>query len=264
MSGLIDDEMTPTIHYVIFRKCTPSWIMPENTLGSINLTYIIEGAAQYTINTETFDVVQGDLLVLPKGSVRKAVIFPDRLMHCFSVDFTLRNSRNHELPPPLPLKTSLGRHENIIHLFHELSFAWASKQPGYIMKSKGLFLQILHRFLEIIVYKTGPNTGDYRISRVINFITAHYSEHITVKMMAEMVNLNPTYFGVLFRQTMGISFNQYLINTRVTNAENMLGSGEYKVGDVAEACGFTDISHFYKQFKQLKGFPPSHCLPKKF
>jgi AraC-like DNA-binding protein len=50
----------------------------------------------------------------------------------------------------------------------------------------------------------------------------------------------------------------------VTNAEHMLSSGEYKVVDVADACGFTDVSHFYKQFKQLKGFPPSHCMPKKF
>jgi AraC-like DNA-binding protein len=264
MSGQIDEDMNPVIHYVIFRKCTPAWIMPEQTLESINLTYVIEGAACYTINTETFDLEKGDLLVLPKGRIRKAVTFHDRLMHCFSVDFSLRNSRNQEILPPLPVKTALGRHEDIIHLFHELSFTWASKQPGYIMKSRGLFLQIFHRFLEIIVYKTGPYTGDYRISRVINFITAHYSEHITVKMMAEMVNLNPTYFGVLFRQTMGISFNKYLINTRVTNAEHMLSSGEYKVVDVADTCGFTDVSHFYKQFKHLKGFPPSHCMPKKF
>jgi len=264
MSGQIDEEMTPSIRYVIFRKCTPAWVIPEHTLEGINMTYIIEGAARYTINNESIDVEQGDLLVLPRGSVRKAITFNDRLMHCFSVDFILKNARGQELAPPLPMKTSLGRHEDIIHFFHELSFTWASKQPGYIMKSKGLFLQILHRFLEIIVYKTGPYTGDYRISRVINFITAHYSEHITVKMMADMVNLNPTYFGVLFKQTMGMGLNRYLINTRVTNAEHMLSSGEYKVVDVAESCGFTDVSHFYKQFKQIKGFPPSHCMPKKF
>ena len=264
MSGLIDDEMTPSIRYVIFRKCTPAWTMPENTLEGINLTYIIDGAAQYTVNAETFDVEQGDLLVLPKGSVRKAVTFEDRLMHCFSVDFILKNSRNIELPSPFPIKTSIGCHESIIHLFHELSFSWANKQSGYMIKSKGFLLLILHRFLEIIVYKTAPYTGDYRISRVINFITSHYSEHISVKMMAEMVSLNPTYFGVLFRQTMGMSLNKYLVHTRVMNAENMLSSGEYKVGDVAEACGFADVSHFYKQFKQVKGFPPSHCMPKKF
>ena len=82
--------------------------------------------------------------------------------------------------------------------------------------------------------------------------------------MAEMIGLNPTYFGILFKKTMGMGFNRYLIQTRVRNAENMLSSGEYKVGNVAEACGFSDVSHFYKQFKEVKGFPPSHSLPKKF
>jgi len=264
MAVTIDDEMTPTISYAVFRKCAPSWTISDNTPESINLTYVIEGAARYTVNNETIDIEQGDLLVLPKDSSRMAVTFNDRLMHCFSVDFLLKNSSNMELPPPLPVKTIIGRHENLIHMFHELSFSWASKQPGYIIKSKGLFLQILHRLLEITVYKTGPYTGDYRISRVINYITANYQEHITVKIMAEMVRLNPTYFGVLFKQTMGMSLNRYLIQTRVMNAEQMLNTGGYKVGDVSAACGFTDVSHFYKLFKRLKGFPPSRCMPKKF
>jgi AraC-like DNA-binding protein len=260
----INDNMLPLVGHVIFKKCTPSWKMAENTIGGINLTYVIQGAARYTVDGKTIDLEQGDLLVLPIGSVRKAITFPDRPMQCFSVDFKLKTLGNKELPPPLPFKSHPGRHEDIIHLFHELSYTWVNKQPGYNIKSKSLFLQILHRFLEIIIYKTSSYTGDHRISKVISFIAAHYSEHVTVKMMAETVNLNPVYFGVLFKQIMGMSFNQYLTHTRVTNAEHMLTFGEYKAGDVAETCGFTDVSHFYKQFKQFKGFPPSHSMPKKF
>ena len=264
MSITVDEEIIPDIQHIIFRKCTPAWEIPEHEMGSCNLTYLIQGEAKYTINGETIDVEQGSLLVLPRGSVRRGITFPERLMHCFSVDFHLRNTKNQELPPPFPLISAPGRHEDIIHLFHELSFSWLDRQPGYIIKCNGLFLQIIHRFLELVIYKTDSYTGDFRITKVIRFMAAHYSEHITVKMMAEMVGLNPTYFGVLFRQTMGMSFNRYLIQTRVKNAENILITGEYKVGDVAEACGFTDVSHFYKQFKLIKGFPPSHSLPKKF
>jgi AraC-like DNA-binding protein len=259
-----NDDMLPFIGYIIFRKCAPSWEMAENTLGGINLTYVIQGAARYTVDGKTIDLKEGDLLVLPEGSVRRAITFPDRLMQCFSVDFKLKTINNMELPPPLPVKSHPGRHEDIIHLFHELSFTHANKQPGYNIRSNGLFLQILHRFMEIIIYKTSSYTGDHRISKVTGFIKAHYSEHITIKMMADLVHLNPAYFGILFRRTVGKSFNQYLLNTRVTHAEYMLNSGEYKVIDVAEQCGFTDISHFNKQFKMLKGFPPSHCMPKKF
>jgi len=145
-----------------------------------------------------------------------------------------------------------------------LSFAWLNKQPGYIIKSRGLFLQILHRFLELIIFKIDSSAGDSRITRAIRYVAAHYSERISVKMMAEMSGLNPTYFGFLFRQETGISFNRYLKQVRVQNAADMLASGEYKVSDIAEACGFTDVSHFYKQFKLIKGFPPSYSMPKKF
>jgi AraC-like DNA-binding protein len=264
MSVLINDDMLPFIGYIIFRKCTPAWKMTENTLGGINLTYVIQGAARYTVDGDEIELQQGDLLVLPEGCVRSAITFPDCLMQCFSVDFKLKTINNQELPPPLPFKSRPGRHEDIIHLFHELSSTHVNKQPGYNIRSNGLFLQILHRFLEIVIYKTSSYTGDHRISKVTSFINAHYSEHITVRMMAEMVYLNPTYFGVLFQRTMGKSFNQYLIHTRITHAEYMLKMGGYKVSDVAEACGFTDVSHFNKQFKLIKGFPPSHCMPKKF
>ena len=81
--------------------------------------------------------------------------------------------------------------------------------------------------------------------------------------MADSIGLHPTYFGILFEKTMGMSFNNYLTQTRVKNAENLLISGEYSVNDVAEACGFADVSHFYKHFKLAKGFPPSNCMPKK-
>jgi AraC-like DNA-binding protein len=264
MPVAVDEDLVPTIRHVVFRKCTIGWEMPEERLDSYNLSYIVHGEARYTINGKPVNLAPGNLLVLPKGSIRKGITFSDRLMHCFSVDFDLRNSKNQDITLPFPKCSMPGRHEDIIHMFHELSFSWLNHQPGYLIKSRGLYLQIIHRFLELLVFKDETGTVDSRIAKVVRYIAAHYSEHITVKMMAKMAGLNSAYFGILFRQEMGFSLNRYLIQTRIKNAETMLSSGEYKVGNIAEACGFIDMSHFYKQFKLIKGFPPSHSLPKKF
>ncbi|MCL2271108.1 MAG: helix-turn-helix domain-containing protein [Treponema sp.] len=264
MSVAVDDDIFPDIRYVVFRKCTPAWEIPEYETDAHNLTYLVQGEARYTINGKPVDAGQGSLIVVPRGSFRRGITFPDRLMHCFSVDFNLRNSKTLDAALPFPLCSQPGRHEDIIHMFHDLSFSWLNRQSGYMIKSRGLFLQILHRFLELVIYKDDAGAGDSRITKVIRYLAAHYSERITVKMMAKMVGLNSTYFGLLFRREMGVSLNRYLIQIRVKNAENMLSSGEYKVGNIAEACGFIDMSHFYKQFKLIKGFPPSHSLPKKF
>jgi AraC-like DNA-binding protein len=43
----------------------------------------------------------------------------------------------------------------------------------------------------------------------------------------------------------------------------MLHNGEFTVQDAAEITGFSDTFYFYKKFKAVMGFPPSHCIPKK-
>ena len=264
MPAGIDDDAILDIRHVVFRKCTPVWVMPEHMLENINMTYLIQGDARYTVDDKVVEVTRGDLLVFPRGSVRRAITFHDRLMHCFSVDFTLRSGKKGELFSPFPAMSSPGLQKNIIHWFYELAFSWIDRHPGYVIKCKGLFFQILHRFMELLVYNERAFAGDFRITKVIRYIAKNYSERLTVKSMADLVSLNPGYFGELFQRTTGTSFNRYLTQIRIKSAEGMLVSGEYTVGDVAEACGFTDTSHFYKQFKLVKGFPPSQYLPKSF
>lgn len=254
-------DFIPHIEYLVFRQCTTQWRMYEHTLPSCDLTYVIKGEARYTINGVGYDLSAGDLLCLPTGSVRAGVTYPDRLMHCFSINFQLRNISGGVSQLPFPIVSHVGYKEDIIHLFHELSFVWLNK-PLSRLESRGMFLLILQRFFELIVYNTDISVEDPRIKKAIRYIAAHFSEKIQVKEMASAVKLKPAYFGALFKREAGMKPNEYLIRTRINNARNMLASGEYTVGDVAEACGFVDSAHFYKHFKSLMGFPPSHCIPK--
>jgi YesN/AraC family two-component response regulator len=104
--------------------------------------------------------------------------------------------------------------------------------------------------------------GDYRIGKVTRYIALHYADKLTVKNLARQVRLDLDYFGHLFKRETGMTVHQYINKVRIRNAENMLKSGNYKVQEVAEHCGFSDVFHFYKSFKALRGFPPSRCIPK--
>jgi AraC-like DNA-binding protein len=43
----------------------------------------------------------------------------------------------------------------------------------------------------------------------------------------------------------------------------MLKNGEFTVQEAADIAGFSDSIYFYKKFKSVMGFPPSHCIPKR-
>ena len=264
MSAAIDEDIIPVIQDIVFRKCALSWELPACKIEGWNLTYVIQGEARYIVDSQTLDLTKGSLLAIPPESTCRATASSSQSMHCFMADFGLRGSAGQSAALPFPLHSQPGRHEDIVRMLHDAVFTWQGSQSGRIIKTRGIFLQVLHRFMELVVIPSEPSTGDTRITRAVRYLATNYSKPVTVRMMAEMAGLTPTYFGILFQKAMGVSFNRYLIQLRVKNAEQMLASGTWKVSSVAEACGFTDVSHFYKQFKAVKGYPPSHSLPKKF
>lgn len=262
MSVEINDCLVPDIGYLIYRKCTPTWEIAENEISFCDITYVIEGKGIYIINGVQYEVKRGDLLCIPRGSIRKARCIVDDLMNVYSINFNLYKMNGDQADLPLPLLTHIGIRSDLIGLFHELSNAWVRKETGYRIKTSGLLLVIIHRLYELILLKKDPTSIDYRVKKAISYISENYASHITVNKLANLVGLNTVYFGALFKDETGMLVNQYLAQTRINHAKDMLQNGECNVTEAAERCGYKDLSHFRRQFKMIKGYSPSHCLRK--
>lgn len=260
MTVEINDFLVPDIGYLIYRKCTPTWEIIENEISFCDITYVIEGKGIYIINGVPYEVKRGDLLCIPRGSIRKAQCIVDDLMSLYSANFTLYEMNSQLADLPLPLLTHIGIKSDLVGLFRELSNAWVRKETGYHTKTRGLLLVIIHRLYELILLKKDSTSTDYRVKKAINYISENYASEVSVNELANLVGLNKVYFGALFKSEMGILANQYLVQTRINHAEDMLQNGECNVSEAAERCGYKDLSHFRKQFKMIKGYSPSRCL----
>jgi AraC-like DNA-binding protein len=267
LSPEIETLVVPYITYANYRECTRDWFMPRQALpsGVWDLTYVVAGNALYMINGIKYEVGGGDLLCMPAGCMRSSATHYDNPMRCFSVNFELKNLRGEYGSLPFPIVSHIGYKKNIERTFRELIFTWRDKQPGYIIKSAGLFLLIASEFMEqgAKLGVAGGGGDDYRIKKVIDYIESHYAEKLTVKEMSGMVGLNSAYFGELFKQETGCTMNRYVMRLRIRKAEQMLRSGEYQVKDAAKYCGYPDIHYFYKHFKMIVGISPSQSIPKR-
>ena len=70
------------------------------------------------------------------------------------------------------------------------------------------------------------------------------------------MHLSPDYFATLFRQTVGESFNAYLMRIRIEESKLLLLSTNDSLTDIAIATGFPDQSYFCKVFKKHIGISP--------
>jgi AraC-like DNA-binding protein len=74
---------------------------------------------------------------------------------------------------------------------------------------------------------------------------------------AEM-HMSYTNFRRLFRKVTGSSPHEYLLTCRMRWASRELLRRDVQVKQIADECGFDDVSSFSRLFKKKLGVPPSH------
>lgn len=100
--------------------------------------------------------------------------------------------------------------------------------------------------------KSGRGKYAY-VTKALDYIARHYMEDITMATVANYVSMNYTWFSEKFKEQTGINFNDYLKRFRMDQAKRLLETGTYKVYEVAEKCGFKDVKHFMKSFREMNG-----------
>ncbi|NOU96385.1 helix-turn-helix domain-containing protein [Paenibacillus sp. LMG 31456] len=75
--------------------------------------------------------------------------------------------------------------------------------------------------------------------------------------VANHVNVSPGYLGTMFKKVGNRLFTDYLLETRMKAALNLLSREDYKSYEIAEKVGFSNPQYFSVCFKKYTGVSPS-------
>lgn len=95
-----------------------------------------------------------------------------------------------------------------------------------------------------------------KLRLVTEYMQAHLADEILLSEIARMVDLSPSHFITLFRQTTGKAPHQYLMARRVERAEGLLKQTNASLAEVALQSGFTDQSHLTRMMRRYTGLTP--------
>ena len=94
-----------------------------------------------------------------------------------------------------------------------------------------------------------------QLNRIIEYIRNNLDKNLGLNELANLLHISPHYFCYLFKQSMKMSPHQYVIQTRVDRAKELLLMG-YTIAQVALMVGFANQSHLNRHFKKLIGITP--------
>lgn len=95
------------------------------------------------------------------------------------------------------------------------------------------------------------------IKQVLNHISNHYQESLSLKTLGSLFNINPVYLGQLFQKETGELFSNYINKFKIEKAKQMLLNTNLSNIKIARNAGFSNINYFYKKFKKHVGISPS-------
>ena len=255
----------PQLGYFNFRRGGPDWKFASQFINFHDLSYVIYGEMQLLDENgdEITHVKAGDLLYLPPGSFRASRPQSERI-EIYAMNFLLDNT-GYPQPEKLPFGkvTSIGIRPELIMLYRALYQIWLQRPQGYQLMARAYCELIIGKLLEIAYYHNPLQSADLRIQQLIQYITEHYAEPLTLNELAEMLHLSPVYLSTLFHRDMGVPLKKYINQIRVNHAENLLLYKVCNVAEAAEACGFSDAAYFSRTFTKLKGYNPRDIVSRK-
>ncbi len=239
---------------------------------------LLNGNIRYQIDSASFTILPGDLLLigpnqlhrplftqtdkpyerivlwLSRSFVEKLSTPESDLTACFSAQRLSANRLSQE------------QRESITHQLFSLLNATNAEQFGRDVLCRSLVTSLLVTLNRALAGRERalPRT-DIRVSVLVktvsSYLDAHLSEPISLDELSQTVFLSKYYLERVFRRETGVSIYQMLLQKRMILARNLMRDG-ISLTQVAQKCGFSEYSGFYKAFKNEYGISPREYAAK--
>ena len=121
-----------------------------------------------------------------------------------------------------------------------------------------LAVHILRRHAHVLFREPDGSDGlTFRQERAVrDYVDAHLGENITLDDLAGSVALSRFHFARMFRQAMGTSPHEFVLQQRLARARALLSRTDAPLLGIAASCGFADQSHMNRVFRKRVGQTP--------
>ena len=126
--------------------------------------------------------------------------------------------------------------------------------------------ETIHQLFQIILRHVLQDRNNqisynpYRFQLQKQRMSMQASPHIDYKAasMAKQLSISLSYYEHLYKTVFGISFRSDLINMRIDYAKELMQNTSLTIEQIAQACGYSNEVHFYRQFLSKTGTTPGN------
>lgn len=128
--------------------------------------------------------------------------------------------------------------------------------PFHLIGHLYLFFDFMLRSITPEHTTNGKKLSNYYIREAITYIEQNFHNDISVEDIASVCGLNRSYFGKIFRESIGKTPQEFLLTYRMIKATELLKLTNLSIEDIGKAVGYENPFHFSRAFKNIYNVSP--------
>jgi AraC-like DNA-binding protein len=196
-----------------------------------------------------------------KGKLNQIDIIPASVMNQGTEERltdSLRNRKNYLIILNTLLRKAAEYGEVHPYHIHILSSVFAQKIEELFSVESSIELQkeMILKYC-LLVKEHSLKKYSSLIGKVITLISYDLSADLSLKHIAELMNVNASYLSAAFKKECGETLTEYVNRKRIEMATFILSHSNKQIQTIAEECGILDANYFIKLFKKQYGMTPT-------
>lgn len=236
----------------------------------LELVLIKHGRCTFNIDLKSYDVMEGDILILNPYILHCCKQYKNEYCEAYALVLNMSMlDTNHDscsikfINPimensivfPYVIKPNTPGYQQLKEYLTNSITTYTEKKKGFELELKSYLYLFLHTLfthipVEIPDTVTVDDAVTDKIKVILQYIKENYSEPITVKDLAELLNFSEYHFMRFFKKNLGVTCIEYINNYRLNISAAKLCTTNLSVMEIALDCGFNNISYFNKLFKE--------------
>lgn len=250
--------------------------VPLHWQDDFELIYIKKGRGIVSVDFTDYPVFAGDLLPIMPGQLHSInryenesmeyenIMISPKLFEGAKADSTMEDFitpiLDGRIAIPHVFSSSDAKYKTFLDPIDKIDEIRRTMPKGHELYLKGQLYLFFFMLYSTYKKESAPSSAKkslQRMKQILKFVELNYSEKICIATVSDEVGLSESHFMKYFKETMGVSFIEYLKSYRLKMAARLLKCSDDSILAVAESVGFDNLSYFNRAFKKKYGVTPS-------